>query len=138
MILRMPASDTSLIKIVSEGGILMGPLLLIVLTWVSYTMAFILNRNRSLKSLISLLLFPLAFGLLAVAHWFLYSHTLFLEMERSGYPEIMQYIRHGLVVTRSGIVILACGGTSLIVTGLLFMLPTTGPKIEQHGTFNGG
>jgi hypothetical protein len=41
----------------------------------------------------------------------------------------MQYIQNGLVVTRSGLVIVATGGISLIVSGLLLVLPS---KKEQE------
>lgn len=125
----MPPSDPSLIKIVSDGGILMGPFLLIALAWIICTLRYILNKTRRLKALVALLLFPLAFGLLAISHWLLHTHAQFKEMELSGYPDVMQYIQNGLVVTRSGLVIVATGGISLIVSGLLFTLRS---KQEQE------
>lgn len=125
----MPPSDPSLIKIVTDGGILMGPFLLIAVAWIVCTLRYILNKSRRLKALVALLLFPLAFGLLAISHWLLHTHAQFKEMELSGYPDVMQYIQNGLVVTRSGLVIVATGGISLIVSGLLLVLPS---KKEQE------
>lgn len=125
----MPPSDPSLIKIVTDGGILMGPFLLVAVAWIVCTLRYILNKSRRLKALVALLLFPIAFGLLAISHWLLHTHAQFKEMELSGYPDVMQYIQNGLVVTRSGLVIVATGGISLIVSGLLLVLPS---KKEQE------
>ncbi len=125
----MLTSEPSLIQIVSDGGILMGPFLLVALAWIICTLRYILNRTRRLKALVGLLLFPLAFGLLAISHWFLHTHAQFKEMVLSGYPSDMEHILNGLVVTRSGLVIVATGGISLIVSGLLFTLRS---KQEQE------
>ena len=122
----------SIINIVSDGGILMGPFLVMAIAWITSTVRYILNKRRKLKSLVALLLFPLAFGILAIAHWLLHLHTQFKEMEISGYPDVMEHIQNGLVLTRSGLVMVATGGISLVVTGLMFILPTREERIDDQ------
>jgi len=124
----MHPSDPSLIKIVSDGGTLMAPFLLITLAWIICTLRYILNKTRTLKALAAQLLFPLAFGLLAISHWLLHTHAQFKEMELSGYPDVLQYIQNGLVVTRSGLVVVATGCVSVFVSALMFLLPSN----QQH------
>jgi hypothetical protein len=47
-------------------------------------------------------------------------------MELSGFPDSMEYVQYGLVVTRSCLVIAATGGLSLMVSALMFLLPCRG------------
>ena len=112
----------------------MGPFLMVAFVWIVCTVRYILAKRRSAKALAGLLLFPIAFGLLAVFHGFLHARALLESMERYGYPDAMESIRNGLVVIRSGIVIAACGCVSLIVSGLLFLLPTTRERDGGSGS----
>lgn len=130
----MPDSSPSLFKIVSDGGVLMGPFLVVAFVWIVCTVRYVLTKDRSPKALAGLLLFPIAFGLLAVFHGYLHAHAQLKAMERSGFPDALEAIRNGLVVTRSGMVIAACGCVSGIVTGLLFLLPTARERNNGPGS----
>lgn len=111
----------------------MGPFLMVALAWIVFAIRYLLSKNRSLRSLMPQLLFPPAFCLLAVSHWFLHSNARFEAMELSGYPDVMQQIQNGLIVTRSGLVIAAFGGFSLVGCGLMFLLPTTEKREDVQG-----
>lgn len=119
----MPPNNPSLVKIVLDGGVVMGPFLLITLFWIGCTLRFILNKQRTFKGLVALLMFPLAFEFLALFHWFLHWHAQYKEVELSGFPDQMVYIQNGLVVTRSSLVIAGTGGLSFVVSALMFLLP---------------
>ena len=120
----MPDSEPLLIRTVIEGGVLMGPFLLFALIWIGTTLRYFFRQDRSLKHLVSLLIFPLGFGLLGLAQWSLQWHGVHQGMAISGYPDEMQYLEKAVRIGRTTLVVLSTAGISLLTTavGFAFLL----------------
>ena len=128
----MPDPEPSLPKIIIEGGIFMGPFLILSIVWVGATISFYLRKNRSLKHLIALALFPMGFGLLAAAHWSAHWPKIQMEMfVTAGYP-FDDPVRLG----RSTLVVVSVGGLSLLSAAVALAFPLKNHKqgAEQDGT----
>ena len=97
--------------------------LLIVVLWVTCTLRYVVMGRvlRNKKHWCGLILFPLAFMLLALSQWVFRWHTLYKGMETSGYPDEWLHIQEVLVITRSTLMI--------VVAGAISLLATAGPRI---------
>jgi NADH:ubiquinone oxidoreductase subunit 6 (subunit J) len=121
-----PPSNPSLVKIFLDGGFLMVPFLLVLILWlvVSIRYATRTRDQRTPRWRVGLLLFPIAFGLLAVSQWVLQWHTIYRAMEVSGFPDEWQHIQDVLVVTRSTLMIAIAACVSLLTTAGISALPS--------------
>jgi hypothetical protein len=124
----MPEPEPSLIRTVIEGGVLMGPFVLFALLWIVTTLAYYFRRNRSVKHLVSLLVFPLGFGLLGLGQWVFHWHAVHLGMALSGYPDEMQYIEKAVRIGRTTLVVLSAAGISFLTTAIGFAFPLHDPN----------
>lgn len=130
----MPDPEPSLTRTVIEGGVLMGPFLLFALIWIGTTLAYFFRRNRSVKHLVSLLIFPLGFGLLALGQWVFHWHAVHLGMALSGYPDEMQYIEKAVRIGRTTLVVLSTAGISLVTAAIAFAFPLHDPNRVRPAT----
>jgi len=130
----MADPEPSLTRTVIEGGILMGPFLLFSLIWIGTTLAYFFRRNRSVKHLVSLLVFPLGFGLLALGQWVFRWHGVHLGMALSGYPDEMQYIEKAVRIGRTTLVVLSTAGISLLTAAIAFAFPLHDPNRVRPAT----
>jgi hypothetical protein len=119
----MPDAEPSLIRTVVEGGVLMGPFLLIAMIWIGTTLRFFCRRERTLKQLVALLVFPLGFGLLSFAQWSLRWHGVHQWMAISGYPDEIQYIENAVRIGRTTLVVLSTACLSLLTAAVAFAFP---------------
>lgn len=120
---QMPHPDPTITQAVVQGGVLMGPYLLLVLIWIGTTASFFIRKSRSVKHLLSLLIFPIGFGLFAIGQWALQWHFFYQEMIISGYPSETRYIDNALRIGRSTLVIVSTSGLSLVGVILALFLP---------------
>lgn len=125
---EMPDSEPSLIRTVVEGGVLMGPFLLLLLIWICTTLRYFLRCGRTLKQLVALLVFPLGFGLLGFAQWSLQWHGVHQAMAISGYPDEVQYIEKAVRIGRTTLVVLSTAGISLLSAAVAFAFPLHDPN----------
>ena len=124
----MPDPEPSLTRTVIEGGVLMGPFLLFALIWIGTTLRYFFRRNRSVKHLVSLLIFPLGFGLLGLGQWVFHWHAVHQGMEISGYPDEMIYIEKAVRIGQTTLVVLSTAGISLLTTAAGFAFPLHDPN----------
>jgi hypothetical protein len=110
----MPPSNPSLVKIILDGGIMMVPFILLVIAWIVLTIRFVVMRPRTTMGLVRLILFPLAFGILAIAHWAFHWNMIYEEMEMAGWPHVVQHTQRVLVISRSCLAIVSVAGLSLL------------------------
>ena len=97
-----------------DGGILMGPFLLLVLLWGGSTLKYFSSGRRSRKMLFLLAAFPLGFGHLAIANWALHWHAVYREFGISGAMDPVIYSQTSLMISRSTLVVVSTAGFSLV------------------------
>lgn len=132
----MSPNSPSLVKTVLDGGILMGPFLLMILLWIACTIRFAIGRGRTIKGLVGLMLFPVAFGVMTLAHGAFHWNKMYEAMEASGYPDATQHIQSVLIVSRSCVVMVSVAGLSLASATAMFMLPLAKPVPDEAATSN--
>jgi len=118
----MPVNNPSVWKMVSDGGILMGPFLLLSAGWLWISIEYLIPRRRTLRRRLVLLWFPAAFAGLAVGNWSLHWHKVFGEMALSGPLDPEVYTDLALVTSRSTLVVCTIAGFSLATALIAIVL----------------
>ena len=121
----MRQQNASLWTVVTEGGVLMGPFLVLVLLWVVVGICYLVKGRKTTQWLFGLFAFPIAFGILAIANWASHWTTiLYLSSETGRLPQ--DIVSWGFACTRSTLLICAAGAFTLLVSIAVLLLPKSG------------
>lgn len=126
----MPEHPPTIWQAIVQGGILMGPFLILTLAWIGLTLRHALGGHKR-RSPSPLLGFPVAFGLLALANITLNLKRVYVEVWNTGETEPMQYAISGVICVRATLAVLAVAGASLLSYWVLASFPSKRKEAES-------
>jgi hypothetical protein len=109
----MPEHPPTIWQSIVQGGVLMGPFLILTLVWIGLSLRYACGgcKRRSASPLLG---FPVAFGLLAIANITLNLKRVYVEVWNTGETESMQYALAGVICVRATLAVLTVAGASLL------------------------